>query len=174
MQPEHTQTFGEQFKIKIIAENLNVCPGIPTVEYEGKIYHTVQIGTQCWLRENLDIGTMILGIQDQSNNGLIEKSCYNNNPNNCNTFGGLYQWYEAMQYDTTTGSRGICPPGWHIPTLYEFWTLRNAVWWFGMGNALKAVGQGSGDGAGTNTSGFSALLAGMRGNPPVYWYYFKS
>ncbi|MGD1008036.1 MAG: FISUMP domain-containing protein, partial [Ignavibacteriaceae bacterium] len=31
------------------------------------------------------------------------------------------------------------------------------------GNALKAIGQGSGDGAGTNTSGFSALLAGYRG-----------
>ena len=28
------------------------------------------------------------------------------------------------------------------------------------GNALKAIGQGSGGGAGTNTSGFSALLAG--------------
>ena len=32
----------------------------------------------------------------------------------------------------------------------------------GDGNALKAIGQGTGGGAGTNTSGFSALLAGDR------------
>jgi uncharacterized protein (TIGR02145 family) len=30
------------------------------------------------------------------------------------------------------------------------------------GNALKAIGQGSGDGVGTNVTGFSALLAGAR------------
>lgn len=30
------------------------------------------------------------------------------------------------------------------------------------GNALKAIGQGTGNGAGTNASGFSALLAGKR------------
>jgi uncharacterized protein (TIGR02145 family) len=32
----------------------------------------------------------------------------------------------------------------------------------GDGNAIKAIGQGSGDGAGTNTTGFSALLGGIR------------
>ena len=65
-----------------------------------------------------------------------------------------------MQYVTTEGAQGICPPGWHIPTLSEFQTLSTSVG--GDGNALKAVGQGSGGGAGTNTSGFSALLAGDR------------
>jgi len=65
-----------------------------------------------------------------------------------------------MQYDTTNGSRGICPPGWHIPTNGEYTVLKNAV--SNSGNALKEIGQGSGAGAGTNTSGFSALLAGYR------------
>ena len=32
----------------------------------------------------------------------------------------------------------------------------------GDGNSLKAIGQGTGNGAGTNTSGFSVLLAGIR------------
>jgi len=35
--------------------------------------------------------------------------------------------------------------------------------------ALKAIGQGSGSDTGTNTSGFSALLAGSR-NYNVYFY----
>ncbi len=131
-----------------------------TITYAGKTYHTVKIGSQYWLKENLDIGTMILGDSTQKNNGLIEKYCYNNDTNNCNTYGGLYQWNEAMQYSTTLGVQGICPPGWHIPTNAEFETLIAAV--DSNGNALKAVGQGAGAGVGTNTSGFSALLSGYR------------
>lgn len=136
------------------------CPGIPTVDYAGKIYSTVQIASQCWLKENLDVGTMIPGWLGQADNGTIEKYCYDDNPANCLTYGGLYQWDEAMEYSTTPGARGICPPGWHLPTVTEFQTLSNTV--SGNSNALKEIGQGSGAGAGTNTSGFSALLAGDR------------
>lgn len=134
------------------------CPGTPTVDYGGKIYNTILIGNQCWLKENLDIGTMITGWP--GNNSTIEKYCYDNNVNNCTTFGGLYPWDEAMQYVTTEGTQGICPTGWHIPTLSEFQILTAAV--NNDGNSLKAIGQGTGGGAGTNTSGFSALLAGYR------------
>jgi uncharacterized protein (TIGR02145 family) len=136
------------------------CPGTPTVEYAGKVYNTVQIGTQCWLRENLDVGTMVLGSQEQTANDTIEKYCYDDNPVNCAMYGGLYQWSEAMQYDTTPGTRGICPSGWHLPALSEFETLSVTVG--ANGNALKAIGQGTGGGAGTDASGFSALLAGCR------------
>jgi uncharacterized protein (TIGR02145 family) len=137
--------------------------GVSKVNYGGKYYNTVLIGNQCWLKENLDIGNMINSTSEgfqQSNNGITEKYCYNNNPANCETYGGLYEWPEAMQYSTTPGTQGICPSGWHIPTLAEFQTLISTVG--GNGNALKAIGQGSGGGAGTNTSGFSALLAGYR------------
>ena len=138
------------------------CAGTSTVPYAGKTYNTLQIGTQCWLKENLDVGTRINGSSTQTDNGTIEKYCYNDDTTYCNTYGGLYQWNEAMQYSTTAGTRGICPPGWHIPTLAELQTLSTTVG--GDGNALKAVGQGTGGGAGTNTSGFSALLAGYRYN----------
>ncbi len=134
------------------------CPA--TVFYSGKIYNTVQIGTQCWFKENLNIGTMVDSLQNQTNNSTIEKYCYNNDTTNCNTYGGLYQWDEVMQYSTTQGTQGICPTGWHIPTLDELQTLSTIVG--GNGNALKAIGQGFGGGAGTNTSGFSALLSGFR------------
>ena len=114
------------------------CPGTPTVTYLGKIYNTVQIGNQCWLKENLDVGTMISGSKRQNNNDTIEKYCYNNNPAMCDTFGGLYQWNEAMQYTTTPGTKGICPSGWHIPTYSAFQTLSTSVG--GDGNALKEIG----------------------------------
>jgi uncharacterized protein (TIGR02145 family) len=134
--------------------------GASKVSYGGKDYNTVLIGNQCWFKENLDIGTMIDGNVNQTNNNTIEKYCYGNAQSSCNTYGGLYQWNEAMQYFTTLGTQGICPLGWHIPTYAEFQTLRTTV--NNDGNRLKAIGEGSGGGAGTNTSGFSALLAGCR------------
>lgn len=125
------------------------------IRYEGKTYGTVLIGTQCWMKENLDVGTMIEGTSiqttgSQTNNGIIEKYCYNDDTTNCSTYGGLYQWNEAMQYITTPGARGICPEGWHIPASTEFETLASTVG--GNANALKT--------SGTNSSGFSLLPSG--------------
>ncbi|MHB8904488.1 MAG: FISUMP domain-containing protein, partial [Melioribacteraceae bacterium] len=129
-----------------------------TVFYIDRSYNVVQIGRQCWLRENMDVGTRINKNLDQTNNGVIEKYCYDDNKANCPSFGGLYQWDEAMQYNTNQGTQGICPTGWHIPTLYDFETLSSTV--NNDGNALKADKEGTAEGLGTNTSGFSALLAG--------------
>jgi len=64
------------------------CPGIPTMEYEGQTYNTVYIGGQCWFKENLNVGTIIPGQQSPSANGIIEKYCYEDNPANCETYGG--------------------------------------------------------------------------------------
>ena len=136
------------------------------VDYAGKIYNTVRIGDQCWLKENLNVGTMINGIDTMKNNGVFEKYCYNDDPSNCNIYGGLYDWDEMMQYVTTEGTQGICPPGWHIPTFAEFHTLGSTV--NNDANALKAIGQGTGGGAGSNTSSFSALLGGYRHNSGAF------
>jgi uncharacterized protein (TIGR02145 family) len=148
------------------------CPGLATVVYGGQTYNTVQIGNQCWLKENLNTGTRINGLQDQVNNGGIEKYCYNNDVTNCNTYGALYQWAEAVQYQNgatnisspnpafTGHIQGICPTGWHIPDTSEFNSLIRSV--NGEGNALKALGRGTSRGAGTDISGFSALLSGVR------------
>jgi hypothetical protein len=53
--------------------------GVSKVSYEGKTYNTVLIGDQCWLKENLDVGEMIQGASNQTNNSIIEKYCYGNN-----------------------------------------------------------------------------------------------
>lgn len=89
---------------------------------DGKTYSTVQIGTQCWMAENMNVGGDIVS-GEQTDNEIIEKNC-----NQCFNFGGLYTWGEMMQYnssdDANPGSvQGICPAGWHIPTDYEWKTL---------------------------------------------------
>jgi uncharacterized protein (TIGR02145 family) len=134
------------------------CPGIPTVDYAGKTYHTVQIGGQCWLKENLDVGEQI--IYDQTNNGTIEKYCYLDDKAYCTTYGGLYQWAEAMQYSKIEGSQGICPNGWHIPTVEDFNFL--LAYTNNTGQALISFVQGTKDTAGINKTGFSSLLSGNR------------
>jgi uncharacterized protein (TIGR02145 family) len=71
-----------------------------------------------------------------------------------NATDSLFTWTEA-----TTGGvpmQGVCPTGWHIPNDSVWQSLAGLV--ANNGNALKSIGQGSGFGAGTNTSGFSALL----------------
>ena len=132
--------------------------GASRVKYDDKFYNTVPIGEQCWLKENLNVGTRKDGNILQSNNGEIEKYCYNDDPANCITYGGLYLWEEMMQYYWSEGTQGICPDGWHLPSSSEFATLINNV--DDDGNSLKAIGEGYDDGAGTNASGFSALLVG--------------
>jgi len=129
------------------------CP--KKVRYEGQFYNTVEVGNQCWIQENLNVGTMVTGPSAQSNNSQIEKYCYNDDPASCETYGGLYTWEEAMQYTVISESQGICPKHWHIPTAEDFEVLKETV--NGEANALKAVGQGPG----TNSSGFTSLLTGF-------------
>ncbi|OGG59359.1 hypothetical protein A3C89_02545 [Candidatus Kaiserbacteria bacterium RIFCSPHIGHO2_02_FULL_50_50] len=88
---------------------------------QGGYYRTVQIGTQCWMRDNMNAGTMITGTP--ANNASVEKWCYSNSATNCNSDGALYHWNEAMGYSTTEGAQGICPSGWHMPTDAEYKTL---------------------------------------------------
>lgn len=83
----------------------------------------VVIGSQTWSRKNLNVGTMINSATAQTNNSVIEKYCYANLESNCDQFGGLYQWNEAMQYVGTSGAQGICPSGSHLPSDGEWKTL---------------------------------------------------
>ena len=152
--------------------NLTVTPGefIPGTPFtdarDGHTYNTVVIGTQCWMAQNMNVGTRINVSGEQTDNYLIEKYCYNNDENNCNIYGGLYQWNEAMQYSTTEGVKGICPGGWHLPTDAEWTTL--TLFLGGdlvAGGKLKEAGYThwlSPNSGATNSSGFTALPGGFR------------
>jgi uncharacterized protein (TIGR02145 family) len=174
------------------------CPGVPTVSYGGQTYNTVQIGTQCWFKENLNVGAMVQGNLNQTNNSILEKYCYNNDPINCLIYGGLYQWAEAVQYQngaSNTSSpnpafsgnvRGICPTGWHVPSDGEWCKLTTfldttvncgAYGWSGTqaGGKMKTIDSLwtwlPNTGA-TNRSGFSAKPSGGFINNGIYTFNF--
>jgi len=119
--PEEYRSYTFEFATNI------TCPGTPTVEYEGQMYNTIQVFSQCWLKENLNVGIMIPATQLAANNVIIEKYCYNYEPDSCAKYGGLYQWDEMMDYLFQPGTRGICPPDWHIPTDDEWKILEGTV-----------------------------------------------
>ena len=146
------------------------CSSIQRVEYQGMTYNTIQIGNQCWMRENLNVGEFVASSttnyihSDASNNGVIEKYCYDNLVKNCIKYGGLYDWDEMMNYVDSEGTQGICPAGWHIPTDHDFYELER--WIDSKIPSPDTVGWRGKD-AGMNmkngyTSGFDALLSGYR------------
>jgi uncharacterized protein (TIGR02145 family) len=56
------------------------------------------------------------------------KHCYNNNVENCKTYGGLFDWQTMMHSlfpdnDSIGHTQGICPDGWHIPVRAEWQAL---------------------------------------------------
>lgn len=129
-----------------------------------KTYKTVQIGEQCWLAENLNIGVMIDAKSEQLDNGIIEKYCYDNKEENCDIYGGLYQWNEIMRSISSNKTHGICPKGWHISSSLETVVLREFLDGEGVGGGkMKEAGtqhwKPPNTGA-TNSSGFSALPSG--------------
>lgn len=108
----------------VLAQNEDFrCGSLLTDRRDGRDYKTVQIGSQCWMAENLNIGDRISTVKDQRDNNIIEKHCYDNDDHYCGIYGGLYQWDEVMQYDTTEGTQGICPDGWHVPSDSEWCRL---------------------------------------------------
>jgi uncharacterized protein (TIGR02145 family) len=161
-------------------KELKSCPGIPSFEYQGQVYNTVQIGEQCWMVENLNIGDQIPGTEMMTDNNIVEKYCFDNEPANCDIYGGLYLWDEIMQYTTDPSGKGICPQGWHIPSENEYDQLYDHLNNYLKGDGdvyskLKISGGGFWDESGniepsTNLSGFSALPAGFRNNDGSYHY----
>jgi len=156
------------------------------------------ISTEIWMDENLNVGTQIPSLVAgtmgdslpnlQKNNGILEKYCYNNDTNKCTIYGGLYQWDEAMQYDTTYDTihhQGICPSGWHIPTKTEFESL---VIFLGghfdinpilevdslTGGKMKEVGfnHWNSPNPATNETGFTALGGGFFEFDALNNYYY--
>ena len=103
------------------------CPGVPTVtDIDGNVYNTVQIGQQCWMKENLRTshyadGTDVPDIQ-LPNNGVGFMPEY----------GYLYDWSavmhgEASSITAPSGVQGICPDGWHLPSETEWTRLTDYV-----------------------------------------------
>ena len=122
------------------------------------------------MAENLNIGEMVLGKNDQNDDSKIERYCYNNDTTKCDEFGGLYQWAEMMQLPSRCNTescsdliqenhRGICPEGWRLMTYDDFVVIEGYKDEFGYG--VKGLRSSYGFG-GNNYSGWSLTGAGLR------------
>lgn len=148
------------FKVEAIMTS-----GFLTDKRDGKKYKWVRIGSQDWMARNLNTGQRINISKSHSNNGIIEKYCYNDLETNCDIYGGLYQWGEVIQYANVKGMNSICPDGWKIPTesdwslLYEYLGgFREAL------KKMKETGTAhwlSSNEQSTNETGFTALPGGL-------------
>lgn len=137
---------------------------------ELNFYKVVRIGMQIWMAENLNTGTVINSANtSQTRNEPTEKYCYLDNKDNCQIYGGIYQWDEMMNYQPSDSglvgtTKGVCPDGWHIPTQKEWLTLIDYLGGDQIaGGKLKESGTAfwlSSPGT-TNESGFSGLPGGM-------------
>ncbi len=111
--------------------------GISTVQdYDGNVYNTVQIGSQCWTKENLKTTHYTNGTAIPLGSTTSTTVAYRYNPNNdaanVATYGYLYNWPAVMNGETPSnaipsGVQGICPNGWHVPSDREFQEMEFAV-----------------------------------------------
>lgn len=138
-------------------------------DIDGNVYHTVIIGTQTWMVENLKtkryrngdvIGTTSPATLDISKESAPKYQwAYEGDEKNVASYGRLYTWYAL------TDNRNVCPTGWHVSTDSEWTILVNFL-----GGDSIAVGKLKEAGTShwkspntaTNESGFTALPAGNR------------
>ncbi len=106
------------------------CPGIPTItDIDGNTYNTVQIGEQCWMKENLKTTTYrnstpipnVTNSNSWYNRITGAYIWYDNVISWKNSYGALYNWY------ATVDTNRLCPTGWHVPTIDEWATLIDFV-----------------------------------------------
>lgn len=141
---------------------------VTITDIEGNIYHTVAIGNQIWMAENLKVtrynnGDPIPNITDNTQWSELTTGAYcdyDNNPAYSAIYGKLYNYF------TIADSRKLCPVGWHIPTEEEWETLINYL-----GGNDKAGGKLKETGTthwmspninATNEYGFNGLPGGNR------------
>lgn len=140
-------------------------------DIDGNVYHTVKIGDQTWLVENLKVsrynnGDPIPNITDQKewSNTKIGAFCYyNNDSTNNDIYGKLYNYY------TVSDSRKIAPKGFHVAHASDFSILLAGYGGCsnGAGTHLKEQGTNywqflHASTLGDNASGFKALPGGCR------------
>ncbi len=139
-------------------------------DINGNVYHTVTIGTQEWLKENLNVskfsnGDYIPNIKDDGtwlNSSKSLARCYyqNDSVKYASVYGALYNYY------TTMDDRNLCPSGWHVATNVDWATLSTYLG----GDAVaggKMMETGTSHWAAPNTvadnsSNFTALPNGWR------------
>jgi len=189
----YTQTglsCGQNYTLYVWAQNACDTSAASTFTFSTSLCPLVTCGSQVITAVNMNVGTMINGSAEQNNNTQVEKYCYGNTPANCTTYGGLYQWAEALgtvyanNNASYTGSwatcdpcgsggiQGICPSGYHIPTDLEWsryeWCVENNISPSG-GTSLSDFQTTAGWRGNTSTpAGVGAKLKASSSNSPAW------
>jgi uncharacterized protein (TIGR02145 family) len=136
----------------------------------GGTYSVVEIGGQCWMQENIDVNPA----GSIAHDGSTDTGWYGYYSTTYQAAGEgtLLQWSAAMNGATTERAQGVCPTDWHVPSDCEWMYLENSL---GMtiaeqqgtgfrdsGSVGSKLSTFTNNGTGTNSSGFTALLAGFR------------
>ena len=174
-----------------LSQNGQPCPGTPTLsDIDGNTYNTVQIGDQCWMKENLRTKKYANGTSISQGSSTSATTAYwyypNGNSSNMSTYGLLYNWPAVMwgsapSSANPSGVQGICPTGWHVPSDAEWTHMEMAVGMnqsdadttgfrgsiaarlcgnTGWTSSSNANAAGNISASDRNSSGFSALPAG--------------
>ena len=111
--------------------------GIDTLtDYDDNVYHTVEIGQQCWIKENLRTIHYADGSIIPVGTELSQTTAYRYYPNDNSAdvpiHGYLYNCTAVMHGAASSnanpsGVQGICPDGWHVPSEAELNQLINFV-----------------------------------------------
>lgn len=169
--------------------------GGTVTDIDGNVYHTLTIGTQVWLVENLKttryrngdlIGTTTP--VDKNISGEVmpkyQWPCFDDE-SNVATYGRYYTWYAVDD------SRRISPSGWHVSTNndwivltsylithgYDYQGIKNslniaksmsATWGWVQNSVVGAPGN---DISSNNSSGFTALPGGYHSNWMFYYFF---
>jgi len=136
----------------------------------------VIIGTQVWMKENLNVDKFRNGDsipeaktekewQEAATNGQPAWCYYDNDTANGAKYGKLYNWYAVND------PRGLAPKGWKIPTDQEWTVLTDYLGGKSLaGKKMKSTSGWAKSGNGTNESGFSGLPGGYRDFDGTFYY----
>ena len=180
--------YGQEMNFTTTNPSTFICGTSTIIDIDGNVYNTVQIGNQCWMKENLRTTKYADNTDIAQGSGLSTTTAYwyypNNDASNKPTYGLLYNWPAVMHSaassdDNPSGVQGICPTGWHVPSDAEWTELTDYVssqseYVCGNNNTYiaKALAATTGWNSSTNTcavgntptdnnaTGFSALPAG--------------
>jgi uncharacterized protein (TIGR02145 family) len=135
-------------------------------DVEGNNYPIVNIGTQCWMQENLKVtkyidGSSIPYVTDSVTWINISTAAYcwfkNDISNKKTSNGALYKYY------TVISNNNLCPSGWHIPSADEWTILTDFLGGPNVaGEKMKSTTGWNSNGNGTNSSGFNGISSGFR------------
>ncbi len=139
-------------------------------DIDGNSYNTVTIGTQTWMQENLrttrfnnGVEIMTTSLPVSNDTTALYQWAYNEDTNNISEYGRLYTW------NITNSNHNVCPVGWKVPDNSDWETLRDFLGgeWIA-GGKMKETGTTHWvvtDSTVNNSSGFTGLGSGFRGNP---------